>query len=232
MKSTNRFTPKPKTFSWSYSKLKNFESCAHRHYKVDIAKEFADEIGDSLVLGNQAHEALALAISKGKELPGKFEHLQKYVDDVTRVGNVDGTETLVEQKLAFREDFSPCEFFDNKAWFRGVIDVAQVRGPVAVIRDWKYGKVLEDSVQLALFAQLVFSHHPKVQKIRTSFEWLVHDCNTREDFSRADMADLWTTLEPRIEAMRQAYVTGEYPARKNGLCRKFCPVRSCIHYGG
>ena len=43
---------KPKPFAWSYSRLKNFEVCPKRHFHVDIAKDFREEEGESLVWGN------------------------------------------------------------------------------------------------------------------------------------------------------------------------------------
>jgi len=229
----SRFAPKPRVrkFSWSYSKLKNFESCPKRHYHADIKKDFVDELGDNLIEGNQVHDAMAGAIGKNIPLPDRFAKFQPWVDRVTGTGN-DGRIVAVEQKLAITEDFQPCEFFDDKAWFRGVVDVSIRMGPVAVLLDWKMGKVLDDSVQLALFAQLAFSHYPELQKVRTEFVWLKSgDLTTREDFARNEMAELWAAVLPRLEPVKQAFVTGEYPVTPNRLCRKYCPVTICAHHG-
>jgi hypothetical protein len=229
----SRFTARPaqrgpRAFSWSYSKLKNYEVCPQRHYQVDIAKAFKDEEGEQLAWGNQLHDVLAKAIGKGEPLPKGFEKYQPWVDKM-----LEGEFKVdVELKLAITENFEPCAFFDDKAWFRGVIDVLKRTTAVALIGDWKAGKILEDSVQLALFAQLIFSHYPNIQKVRTEFIWLKHDATTREDFDRRDMQELWAALAPRVDMLKQAHTTGEYPVKPGGLCRRYCPVTSCVHHGG
>lgn len=220
----------PRNFSWSYSKLKNFESCPKRHYHADIAKDFKDELGENLAWGNAAHDVLARALKGEAPLPESFASYQPWVDKML-AGVGDGATLHAELKLAITEDFRPCEFFDDAAWFRGVIDVIKIAGSVALIGDWKAGKILEDSVQLALFAQLAFSHFSHLQKVRTEFIWLKHNATTREDFNRDDMQELWAALAPRVEQIKQAHVSGEYPAKPGNLCRRYCPVKTCTHYG-
>ena len=50
---------KPKPFAWSYSRLKNFESCPKRHWHLDIQKDIKEEEGEALLWGNVVHKALA-----------------------------------------------------------------------------------------------------------------------------------------------------------------------------
>lgn len=228
---TTRYSPKP--FAWSYSRLKNFESCPKRHYEVDIAKNVKEDESEQLTFGNALHEALAKRIGKNVQLPTPFAKYESWaVRMVTPVG-IKGVDTklLVEQKLAITKDFGPCEFFDKLAWFRGVGDVIKITGPVALVADWKTGKILEDSMQLALMAQCVFAHHPEVERVRSEFIWLKEDATTRADFSRQDMVKLWVNLHPRVSALEHAHNTTTYPAKPGSLCRRWCPVRSCPHHG-
>lgn len=218
---------KPKAFAWSYSRLKNFETCPKRHWHLDIAKDIKEEESEQLKYGNLLHEALAKRIKDGTPLPKAFEQFEPWVE---RISDPEG-KVLVEQKLAITKDFAPCDFFDRSAWFRGIGDVIKIKGPVALILDWKTGKILEDSQQLALMAQCVFSHHPEVQKVRSEFIWLKDDATTRADFTRDDMVKLWGSLWPRIEALEQAHLTTTYPARPGNLCRRWCPVSVCPHHG-
>lgn len=102
---------------------------------------------------------------------------------------------------------------------------------MALVADWKTGKILEDSVQLALMAQCVFAHHPEVQRVRSEFIWLKEDATTRADFSREDMVKLWVSLNPRIAALEHAHNTTTYPAKPGSLCRRWCPVKACPHHG-
>jgi hypothetical protein len=218
---------RPKPFAWSYSKLKNFESCPKRHWHIDIQKDVKEEESEQLKWGNRLHDAMAKRIDKGVRLPegmGQFEPI------CARIVNGPGT-NYVEQKLAITAEFGPCSFFDRAAWFRGIGDVIKVQGPVAMVIDWKTGKIVEDSVQLALMAQCIFAHYPEVKRVRSIFFWLKDDATTEQDFSREDMPGLWASLWPRIEQMKQAAATTSYPAKPGRLCRSWCPVKVCPHHG-
>lgn len=218
---------KPKQFAWSYSKLKNFETCPHRYEQIDVLKAIKEEEGEALTYGNEVHKALAEAITSNKQLPLPFKHLQSWVDDMlTGEGKL-----LVEQKLAIDKDFGGVEWFAPTAWYRGIADVIKIIGPVALVVDWKTGKILEDGSQLALMAQCVFAHHPCVKKIRAEFVWLKEDATTRADYKREDMVTVWKDLWPRIEALKEAHETNNFPMKQGGLCRKWCPVTTCKYNG-
>lgn len=223
---------KPKPFAWSYSKLKNYEVCPKRYYNVDVAKLIKEEESENLLYGNNLHKALADAIS-GKEPLGKsWAHLQPWVDRVNAPapGGAKAT-VLVEQQLAITADMGATEWFSKTAWYRGIADVIKLFGPVAVVLDWKTGKILEDGVQLALMAQCVFSHHPEVQKIRTEFIWLKESATTRADFAREDMVSVWAGVLPRVRLLEAAHKAAEFPPKPNSFCRRWCPVTSCPHHG-
>lgn len=217
----------PKAWSWSYSKLKNFETCPRRHYEIDLQKNYTDT-SEALTWGNDLHAAMAKACTGAAPLPPEMSEYQYWVDRVKA-----GPGTLyVEQKYAITKGFTKTSWFGSDAWFRGIGDVVRVDGPVALGLDWKTGKVLEDSVQLALLAQCIFSHFPDVKKVRTEFIWLKEgDCTTPEIFDRADMSALWGGLLPRVSAMQQAHDLQHYPPLPGKLCARWCPVQSCPHHG-
>jgi len=219
-----------KPFTWSYSRLKNFEVCPKRHWEIDIAKNVKEEEGESLIWGNRVHKAAADFLGKGTPLTTEFAVLAPWCARLL-AGVTPGSNLLVEQKLAITKEFGPTGYFDRPVWFRGVADVLLISGPVALAIDWKTGKILEDSVQLALTAQCCFAHHPEIQKIRTEFVWLKEDASSRADFAREDMPGLWRSIWHRVEALEQAFTTTTYPATPNKLCRKYCPVTSCPHHG-
>lgn len=217
----------PKKFAWSYSKLKNYESCPKRYYNVDVAKVVKEEESEQLQYGNALHKALAEAVSGKADLPKPFAGFQKLVDKIT----ANPGKLLVEQQLAIRQDFSKCEWFAKDAWYRGIADVIKIIGPVALVIDYKTGKILEDGVQLALMAQCVFAHHPEIQKIRTEFWWLKEDAETRADFTREDMVKVWAGLLPRVKMLEDAHAGANFPPKPGYLCRKWCPVEACPHHG-
>jgi len=218
---------KPKAFSWSYSKLKNFETCPKRHYHVDVVRDIKEEEGEALQWGNAVHKALADRVAKSAPLPKAMLEYEKWAERVlTGGGNI-----LVEQKLAIRKDFGATSWFGDDAWYRGIGDVIKIVGPVALIVDYKTGKVIEDGSQLALMAACVFAHHSDVRKVRSEFVWLKEDATTRADFTREGMADIWRGLWPRIEALEYAQKTLTYPAKPGALCKRWCPVTVCPHHG-
>lgn len=240
----NRFAPRPKTYSasgerkpftWSYSKLKNYKACAKKHLEVDLLKNFEEPPSPQLTEGNRFHEAMKLAVSANTPLPKEFIKYQKWVDQLTRVSN-DFQIIQVEQKLAMTRDYKPCGYFDSNVWFRAVIDYLKIlpfaRYDLAWAVDYKTGKLIEDPVQLALSAQVIFAHYPRVAKVRTDYFW-THESppNTREDFIRQDMIGLWTSVLPDVDAMEASYNSGDYPVSPSGLCKRHCPVLSCAHNG-
>jgi len=220
---------KPKPFAWSYSKLKNYEDCPKRYWHTAVAKDVKEDESEHILYGNAVHKALAAAIEGKAELPEHFKRFQNWVDRMT--GGAQG-KLLVEQQLAITKDLNADEWFGKDVWFRGIADVIKIVGPVAVVVDWKTGKILEDGVQLALMAQCVFAHHKDVQKIRTEFVWLKEEATTRADFTREDMAKVWAGLLPRVTTLENAHVGVNFPPKPGGLCRRFCPVQQCPHHGG
>lgn len=218
----------PKSFAWSYSKLKNYESCPKRHFHVDIARDVKEEESEALKWGNAVHAALAERVAKGTPLPKGMEPYEKWAIKITSGSN---GEIKVEQKLAITENFEPCEWFAKNAWYRGIGDVIKVVDDVALVVDYKTGKILEDSVQLALMAQCVFAHYPEIQWVRSIFVWLKEDAETTEDFCRNDMVGLWNTLHPRVQHLKNANDTMTYPPKPGSLCKKWCPVTFCPHHG-
>jgi hypothetical protein len=221
--------PKGKRWAWSYSKLKNYETCPKRHYEVDLAKNYIEKVDPDgpLAWGNRVHDALAAVLKGVAPLP---EEMEIYQDWVRRVQAGTG-KLMIEQKFAITDQFQPCAYFAPDCWYRGIGDVVRLDEEFAMVLDWKTGKILEDSVQLMLMAQCIFAHFPKVQWVRSAFIWLKDDCQSPEMFTRQEVADQWIGLLERVHAMEQAHIQQAYPPKPGRLCKSYCPVTSCIHHG-
>lgn len=216
----------PKEWAWSYSKLKNYETCPKRHYEIDVLKSYQDG-GAGLAEGNDAHDCLAKACSGAEPLPERFKHYQVWVDRV-RAGP---GQLLVEQKYAITRDFRATTYFARDCWYRGIGDVVRIDGPVALVLDWKTGKVLDNIDQLVLMAQCLFSHYPQLLRVRSEFIWLKEDCSTAEVFDRQEVADKWIDILPRVTKLETASKALNYPPLPGGLCKNYCPVLSCPFHG-
>jgi hypothetical protein len=217
-----------KKFAWSFSKLKNFETCPKRHLEIDILKNYreAEEPGGPLDWGNRVHAALHATLGKGTPLPPEMRDYQKYVD---MVGKLPG-KLFVEQKYAITVDFGPTQYFAPNVWYRGIGDVVKIAGTRGTILDWKTGAIKVDSVQLMLMAQCLFSHFPTIQRVHTGYIWLKDDATTVEVYDRRDMASSWVGLLDRVSQLEHAAATQSYPPKPSGLCIRHCPVESCPHY--
>jgi len=217
-----------KEWSWSYSKLKNFDVCPKRMYEIDLCGNFKEDMapGGPLAQGNAVHAALAKRLKDKTPLPDEMKKYEYWIDRVERGAG----KLLVEQKYAITRDFRPTSYFAGDVWYRGIGDVVRVDGYVALVLDWKTGKVLEDSVQLMLMAQCIFSHFPEVTHVRSSFVWLKEECETPELLTRKEVADQWISLLPRVMAMEAAAKTLTYPPKPSGICMTYCRVASCPFY--
>lgn len=222
-----------KDWSWSYSKLKNYRVCPKRMYEVDILKSFSDGGGEALLWGNEVHAAVAAALKTGLPLPDTMKPYQYWVDRVRRGSG----QLLVEQKYAINRQFQKTGYFANDVWYRGIGDVVRLdivpgrAKNVALVLDWKTGKILDDSEQLMLMAQCIFSHYPEVTDVRSSFVWLKEDTETPEHLTRQEVAAQWATLLPDVLAMENAAKTLTYPPKPGHLCKNWCPVTSCPFHG-
>lgn len=223
------YTPGPKAFSWSYSKLKNYRTCPFRYYKVDVEKKYEEDFsGEHLKWGKQVHTAFEQRIRDGKPFPKGMEHFEDHAAPLVAFPGM----KLVEHKMAIRKDLTACDYFDKQTWYRSVADYLGVNGKVALAIDYKTGKVLEESEQLALMAECIFSHFPEVDAVRTEFWWLKEEAATKQNFYRAKRKDTWRGVLPKVTELEMAHTRGDFPAIQSGLCRKHCIVKECKHYGG
>jgi uncharacterized protein Usg len=240
------FADQPKPFAWSYSKLKNFETCPKRYYHIDFLPKnhpdkVVEEVSDELLFGNRLHETLAQYIEKGTILPPLHQPYAPFVDEIFKyehpthgtldVRKIPSTKVLVEQKYAINKDFAPTTWFGDDAWYRGIADVLWMLGPRAYAFDWKTGKVKEDIPQLALMAACVLSHFPDVQSVTASYVWLKTGDITGTVYTRQSLVSFWEKLWPRIEALREGVEKQNFGPKPSGICKRYCPVKQCPHYG-
>jgi PD-(D/E)XK nuclease superfamily len=218
-----------KPFTWSFSRLKNYETCPRRHNEVDNLKNFVEEAkpGGPLHWGNAVHKALANALKGASPLPKEMEAYQKWVDAVLAGPG----KLFVEEKYALTRTFEPTPYWAPNVWYRGVGDVVRINGDLGLVVDWKTGKILEDSVQLFLMAQCIFSHFPTVEYVRSEYIWLKENCTTEEQFSRKSVAGNWLVILDRVRTLEQAAIDKNYPPKPGRLCKRYCPVTTCQYHG-
>lgn len=211
--------------------MKNFEVCPKRHYEIDLVKSVKEPQGEALTWGNFVHDALAKRCKDGTPLPADLVAAMPYAEAwaVKVLGN--GGDVYVEEGLAMSKEFTSVGNFDANVWLRVKCDFMRIVGDVALAVDWKTGKILEDSVQLALTAAVIFAKFPQVRAVRSTYVWLKDDCESSEIFYKEDMPGMWRSIWHRIEAMETAHLHTNYPPTPSGMCKSWCAVKACPHNG-
>lgn len=221
-------TPGP----WSYSSLKLFEQCPRRYQAEKVTKEVPFTQNEAALYGEQLHKAAEEYIRDGKPIDPRFDFIKPYLDKLNAIEGV----KFCELKLGVKRSdgrLVACDFFDPEVWFRGVADLVIIDGDRAWIVDYKSGKSAKyaDTRQLALMAAALFLKYPIVKKIKTSLLFVVSKEFVKEDFHKEFGLSVFSELNGLLTARDAAYESDVWNPRPNGLCRKWCPVKSCAHCG-
>lgn len=205
--------------AWSWSSYQDYLNCPLQYNLTRVTKQVVRPETEHLVWGNKVHSALEDRVKDGTPLPDGMQKWEKYA----RWATDSGVPPITERKVALDKDLNPVDFWDKKAWCRGVLDLTLLADTLAVVLDWKTGKVRAESDQLKLFAGFIFAWHSEVDTVRTGYVWLNHDKVTEQTYQRIHVEQIWSTFSPGLERMERSYNSGDWPARPSGLCG-WCPV--------
>lgn len=219
-----------KSPSWSFSSIKDFQTCQKQYYHKRVLKEFPFEETEAILYGNRFHKAAEDYInSGGAALPKEFERYRGALD---KLNAMSGTK-LCELKFALTEDLEPCNFKSKDAWWRGIADLLIIDGDRAFVIDYKTGASAKyaDSGQLELMALAVFKHYPEVKVVKAGLLFVVAKSFPKAEYKLEDQDKLWVKWLTEYGRLRSAYDNNIWNPRPSGLCRKHCPVLECAHNG-
>jgi hypothetical protein len=227
--------PEPYIFPQSHSSLNVFETCPRQYEAKYITKESPYVQSPEAKWGDDVHQALETYLKCGgsQALPANMSMYQRFGDWVLRRAEAGGAKLLAERNLAVDKNLAPVSYRDRTRWMGGKIDVSLIYpGGLAEVLDWKTGKMKNDQTQLQMYGALTLSGHPEVQTVGTGYVWLADGVISPPVFyQRGDLAQHWDTFQHKYLRLKQAYVNGVFPPRPNGLCRKWCDVKSCEFHG-
>lgn len=205
----------------SYSSIKDFAGCARRYHQVRILRNFKSLPTEATMYGERVHKAFELYLLNGEPLP---EDLSRHKTLLDGLKNRD-REIFCERKLGVRQDFSPCEFFADDVWIRGIPDVLLVSKSKAWIVDWKTGKSARfaDTSQLELMAAMVMAHYPEVQTVKGLLAFIVADTTVKAQYTRDQLPEIWSKWAGQAGLILDSIRNDVWNASPSGLC-KFCPV--------
>jgi hypothetical protein len=216
-----------KPVAWSYSSLTNYEQCPKKFYRTKVKKDIPDPMGKAALWGTRVHKDLELRIKDKTPLPfgvTKYESLCAKIE--SSPGRV-----FTETQYALTSSFKQTSWFAKDVWVRCIVDVGVNNGANALILDWKTGKIKPQSDQLKLFAAVTFHTEPEVEKVSTGFVWLKDSKIVKENYTRAQLPEIWQEFMPRVRRLEIAHEENKWEAKPSGLCGKWCPVTSCEHNG-
>jgi len=214
-------------FAWSHTALTSFETCPRRYQLTKVLKQYVEPVSVEMNYGKMVHKSLENYVAHGTPMPK--EHVQ--FQNIGRAIRATEGDITVEQQVALTQDFRPVGFFDREVWMRCVYDVKIKRDNTLIILDYKTGKRKFDADQLKLFAATGMHLHPDVDKVSTGYIWLKENKTDKQNFTRDDLPSIWNDFLPRVERVEIAYRSGNFPAKPSGLCRNYCPCKSCEFCG-
>lgn len=212
---------------YSYSAIKDFESCPRKFNEVRNLKRFRSQPTEATLYGTSVHLAFEEFIKDGKPLPPSFVHYAPFVEPLAKFKG----DIRCEEKLGIRKDFTPCEFFAKDAWFRGIPDYLALNhaNGVARVADYKTGKTsrFADSAQLELMAVMVMINHPTIHTVKGVLLFVVAGDVIKSEYTREQMPTILSKWAGRANAIEVAMDAGVWNPKSSGLC-KFCPVSEAV----
>lgn len=226
---------KGKPFSWSYSRLSDFDpqmgGCPARYAANSFYCTVPYVETEAQKWGNRVHEAAEKAI-KGEFVkePDLLSPIQKYINAFVKQRDV-GATVLAEQELTLTENMKPTSWFAKDAWFRGKFDVLIEKGNKLNYFDWKSSaKVKDDVDQLKICLAALAIVKPHVTEFTGKLIFTKHETVTAGvTMSRQEAQDVWGETLGRVERMKQAWRSETFSHRPSGLC-PWCGIYdTCVY---
>jgi hypothetical protein len=197
---------------------------------VKVLKRYPREETVQTLYGTNLHKQAELFILEGRPLDKDFAFLQPIMDSIKAMPG----EKLCEYKMGLREDLSPCDFFADDCWVRGVADLTVLSedGTLARCFDYKSGSDrYPDTDQLLLMALMLFQHFPTVQSVSGGLLFVLKGTVTKHKVKRHQAEQLWWRWRERVARIAASQANNHWPPKQSGLCRKYCPVVTCAFQG-
>lgn len=220
----------PKPYTWSYSSMDLFKQCPHKYYRLRIKKDIHEPPSDAIRYGQEMHKAAEDFILVGTPLAEKFKFLEPML---VTLQNYKGTK-YCEYKMGLTRALEPCEFFAPDVWWRGIVDYLCVDGELAIMVDYKTGKSSKyaDTKQLEIMSLAVFKHFPQVKKVRAGLMFVIAKDFVKDKYEVQNSDKYWQRWLVDTAQLERTLEADVWNPRPNFTCKKWCPVKDCIHNGG
>lgn len=204
---------------YSFTFLNTWDICPSQAFHRYVAKTHPFVGTDASKWGNVVHDAMKLRLRHKTPLPKEVAKYEPFVMAI------EPYVISVEEKVGIKRDGTPCGFFDEDVWLRGLADVVAARENSAMLPDWKTGKRREDPFELEIQAVLIQAKWPQFEKITGHYVWL-QDGVVGKPHDVSNVGETLEVLQDKADEIEQMNRTGIWPAKQGPLCG-FCPVLSC-----
>lgn len=214
---------------WSFSRIKDFDTCPKQFYHKHILKELPFEETEATRYGNQFHKAAEEFIRNGTPVPDRFAFARPTLEAL----DAKPGDKFCEYKFGLTRELEPCSFYAKDVWFRGIIDLLIVHEDRAWIVDYKTGKSSRyaETGQLELMALATFKFFPHVTSVNAGLVFVVADEFVKDKYALETEGEMWAKWLGEYAKMEKAAETGVWNPKPSGLCRAHCKVLECPHNG-
>ena len=228
--------PQGYKFTWSISSMNTYMNCPRRWSEEYIHKN-KQPFSQVAQWGVDVHDALEKSVENGfTDLGSRYESFQYVVDKVKAIAD-GGWKPHVEAEHCMNRDIVITGWFDSDAWVRCKIDLTLIKGNAASVIDYKTGKVpapqYQSYEQLRLSNLMIMHKHSEVDLVKSKYWYIAKGGVMSKPVvtKREDMNETWDEFFFTTNQMEHAVANNEFPAKRNGLCKKYCHVVNCEFNG-
>lgn len=199
----------------SFSRLKDYRTCPQKAwYKHgERMKEPGNAAMENGIKVHKLAEDFA-GMSKKDKCPIELKKFEKHFRELQN------TDVLVEERVAFNKDWVVASFFDKSVYVRVVWDASyKLTEQKMIIIDHKTGKIYPDHVeQLSLYALAGFLIEPEVEEVDVQLWYLDIGELTTKTYYRKDVAKLQKEWDKQFKPMTKDRSFRPTPGRHCGWC--------------
>lgn len=213
--------------SWSHTALKSYETCPFRYKREKVDKAYPFIQGEAARWGEYVHKCLEERIKDGNALPSNVIQYEPIAQLLTGMKG----EASFENQMALNRSLEKVDWFAKDVWVRFIVDAFWKAGSVIKALDWKTGKPSTDTEQLRLFGAGLMAVYPDVEEVKGKYIYLKNMSAVDITITRDQCDEIWNSYAERVGWIETSHQHNNWPKKKNGLCKNYCPVKECEHNG-
>ena len=212
--------------TWSYSRLKAYESCPLKAYLLYVEKRPDDHMNkDALNRGIEVHTACELFVKGEGDFTKDMAKFRDYFADLKV--QYEGGAVVLEEDWGFTRDWEITGWWDDDVWCRMKLDnfiKYDEDCTAGAATDYKTGKIFGNEVshgqQGQLYALGSFLRYASLQTCDVVFQYLDHGKTTKKTYTREQAMVFLPMWNKRASKMTDAT---DYPPKPNKMTCMWCP---------